>query len=236
MDRHEKVRAAKKQHAEIWKCDASAFDSDENVFIETGDTFFEIITFGHNAVIRGDAAIVDWCREKFKKTFARDIMDGDNLFGLDNKLRSMGKKLGGEHIRYLHLFPERTVEKPAGFTYKFYDCDTIGEVQQYREFDNALNFERDVLAIAAYDGGAVLAAMAGADDYMDSMWQIGIDTSPEYRQRGLGAYLVKEIALMIEKRGKVAYYNTWSPNLASTKLALSTGFYPTWMGYPSQDL
>lgn len=234
MNRKDKILFAKRKLADVWKCDVAAFDSEKNVFIESKDVFFEIITFGENAVIRGDKAIVDWCAEKFGETLARDIMDGDNLYMLDTKLRSMGKKLGGEHIRYLHLFPEKTVKVPSGFTYKWYEGDAVKALYQYRAFDNALNFEQDVIAVAAYDGDK-LAAMAGADDYLGDLWQIGIDTMPEYRHLGLGAHLVKALALKIEEKGKVSFYNTWSPNIASTRVALSTGFYPVWMGYPSED-
>jgi len=91
------------------------------------------------------------------------------------------------------------------------------------------------IAFTAYDGDR-LVALAGADDYMGDLWQIGIDTETEYRGRGFGAYLVKELTLEIEKKGKVVFYNTWSANLGSTRLALSVGFSPVWMGYPSDKL
>jgi len=222
--------------AERWKCDVSAFDLEENVFYETTDTFFGIITFGSNAVIRADPSIVTWCRDTFFSTPAQFIMDGDHLFLLDGKLRSLGKKLAGEHNGYLHLFPERTVDKPSGFSYVWYQEDEIQALYRHTEFENALSFEnRDRIAVVAYDGEN-LAAMAGCDDYLPDAWQIGIDTDKAYRHRGLGVYLVKELAKEIEKSGKLAYYNTWSPNIASTRLALSAGFYPVWMGYPSEDL
>ena len=76
--------------------------------------------------------------------------------------------------------------------------------------------------------------MAGADDYMNELWQIGIDVLPEFRHQGLGLYLVKELAADIEKLRKVPFYTTWSPNIASTRVALGAGFYPVWVGYPSE--
>lgn len=167
-------------------------------------------------------------------------MDGDNLYNLDTKLRSLGKKLSGEHIGYLHIYPEKTVIKPRDYTCRLFVGKEIEELHLYKDYKNFENAfspdkERDVLAIAAYDGDTI-AAIAGSDDYLDSLWQIGIDTAPLYRNCGLGAYLVKEIAYEIERHQKVAYYTTWSPNIASTRVALSTGFYPTWMGYPSEDI
>lgn len=240
MDKNEKIQFAKNQIAKKWKCDPAIFDSTTNFFFATNDIFFEIITFGANAVIRADESILDWCSDNYMSVLACDIMDGDNLYMLDTKLRSFGKKLGGEHIGYLHLYPERAVEQPKDFSYRLFAGDEISALRSSvdaKKFDNAFSPEpdRDVLAIAAYDGDTI-AAIAGSDDYLDSLWQIGIDTDPSYRKRGLAAYLVKKIACEIERNQKVAYYNTWSPNIASTKVALSTGFYPTWMGYPCEDM
>lgn len=239
MKKEEKIMFAKKEIAEKWKCDPAIFDYSDNVFYESKDTFFEIITFGTNAVIRADASILDWCSEKFKSVLARDIMDGDNLYDIGTKLRSLGKKLGGEHIGYLHLFPEKTVQKPEGFVFRSYIRDEINEIfdKHHEIFDNAFSPDKDrnILAIAAYDKNEIVA-LAGCDDYLGSLWQIGIDTASSHRNRGLGAYLVKEITHEIERHKKVAYYNTWSPNIASTKLALSTGFYPAWVSYPSEEV
>ncbi|MCL2811345.1 MAG: GNAT family N-acetyltransferase [Clostridia bacterium] len=236
MDKHQKIDWAKQKLAEMWQCDAAAFDSEHNVFLETADTFFEIATFGHNAVMRGNPIIMAWCAERFGSTLARWILDGDNYYLLETKLRSLGKKLAGEHVRYLHLFPDSTIKKPLGFTYKWYNTDTVRGLYEHKTFDNALNFERDVIAVAAYDRQGKLAAMAGADDRWGSMWQIGIDTLSEYRRLGLGVYLVKELALAIERGGKLPFYTTWGPNIASARVALGAGFHPVWMGYPSEDL
>lgn len=73
MDKKEKVVFAKRQIAEKWKCDPAIFDMEKNVFFTSKDTFFEIITFGTNAVIRADETILDWCFEKFISVPARDI-------------------------------------------------------------------------------------------------------------------------------------------------------------------
>lgn len=233
MNRKEKVAFAKRQLSEIWKCDPSAFDAEENIFLKTEDTFFEIITFGKNAVMRGEREILNWCSEKFSSVPAREIMDGDNLYVLETKLRSYGRKLGGEHVRYLHLYPEKSAIRPDAYTYKWYRGCEVKELYKYRQFANALNFERDTIALAAYKDGN-LVAMAGADDYMNELWQIGIDVLPEFRHQGLGLYLVKELGVEIENLNKVPFYATWSPNIASTRVVLGAGFYPVWMGYPSE--
>jgi GNAT superfamily N-acetyltransferase len=237
MNRNEKILFVKQQLSEIWKCGTNVFDSDKNIFIETQDTFFQMVTFGKNAVIRGNKKIIEWFSEKFSSTPACFIMDSDNFYFINEKLRSFGKKLGDENIRYLHLFPERTPQKPLGFTYKLYNQDNIKELYEYKEFsENALTrTDKDMLAVAAYYEN-IPVAVAGCDSYWEELWQIGIDTIPEYRQRGLAVYLVKELSFEIERNGKNSWYQTWSANIASTRVALNAGFYPVWVNYSCNDL
>jgi hypothetical protein len=235
MDKSYKILHVKQQLAALWNCKPSDFDNDENVFIPSTDTYFEIVTFGNNAVIRGNEKMLDWCKGMFQHAHARDIMDADHLYSINTKLRSMGKKLGGEHIRYLLINPQKQIRMPNGFTYRWYDMNTIKELYGYKAFNNALNFKTDVIAIAAFKEDQ-LVAMAAADNYMEPMWQIGIDTTLEYRKQGIGTYLVHLLALEIQNKGKIPFYTTWGANMGSTKIALTTGFYPVWMGYPSEDL
>jgi GNAT superfamily N-acetyltransferase len=237
MNKKEKILSAKMQLSATWKCSATDFESNKNIFIETQDTFFQMVTFGNNAVIRADKKMAEWCFKNFESTPASFIMDSDNFYLINEKLRSFGKKLGEENIRYLHLLPERTVKKPLDFIYKRYEQDTVNELYKYKGFENSLEYnEREVLAIAAFDGEKI-AAVGGVDNHLGGLlWQIGIDTVSEYSNYGLGAYLVKELALEADKQGKVPYYTTWSANIASTRLALRAGFSPVWVEYSSDDL
>jgi len=237
MDKKEKILSAKKQLSVTWKCCVTDFESNKNIFIETQDIFFQMVTFGNNVVIRADKKMAEWCFENFELTPAGFIMDSDNFYLINEKLRSFDKKLGEENIRYLHLLPEKTVEKPLNFNYKRYDQDTVNELYKYKGFENSLEYNgTEVLAIAAFEREK-MAAVGGVDNHFGGLlWQIGIDTVSEYRNYGLGVYLVKELALEIEKQGKVSCYTTWSANIASTRLALGAGFSPVWLEYSSEDL
>ncbi|MCL2526962.1 MAG: GNAT family N-acetyltransferase [Defluviitaleaceae bacterium] len=237
MDKKDKILSAKKQLSVAWKCCVTDFESDKNVFIETQDIFFQMVSFGNNAVIRADKKMVEWCFKNFELTPASLIMDSDNFYLINEKLRYYGKKLGEENIRYLHLLPQKVIEKPLNFSYKRYDQDNVNELYKYKGFENSLEYNgREVLAIAAYDGEKI-AAVGGVDNHLGgSIWQIGIDTVSEYRGYGLGAYLVKELAIETERQEKVSCYTTWSANIASTRLALSAGFSPVWLEYSSDNL
>ena len=242
MTGNEKILFAKQNLAEILKCDKNIWDSDENVFIESQNIFFRMNSFGKNTVMFADKQLIGWLSETFKSTPTSEILDTDNRYLLNEKLRSVGKKLSGECMWYLHLLPEKTVKKPTGFTYRVFEADAICELHATMKAQDAYKIlthavEEDdeyTLAIAAYDND-LLVAVAACEEYRE-IWDIGVDTLPEYRGRGLAGYLVKELALETEKRGKVAGYNTWSANMASTKVALNTGFYPVWLAHFCTDL
>ena len=226
----EKIINTKKQLVGNWGCSEDIFEGTENVILKSDKIFFEMITFGNNAAIRADEKIYEWCIDKLKNEEAKNIMDGNLLFQIEKKLRDFGYALDGENVRYLYLNPHSEVKNPCEFLYKWFEKEDMPKLYEFKGYDNALNYERDVLALGAYKNNE-LVALAGADDYRNDMWQIGIDVLPSYRNSGLATYLVKELAEEIEKRSKIAYYTTWSGNLASTKVALNTGFTPIWVSY-----
>ena len=236
MNKNEKILFAKQRLSEGRNINIDDYNRDENIFIESTRDFFRINTFGKNAVVFADKQIIGWLSETFKSTPVQDILDTDNRYLINKKLRSFGKKLSGECMWYLHLFPEKTVEKPAGFMYRLYNQDSINELQAtmqaqdaHKSLTHAIELgEEYALAMAAYDNDT-LVAVAACEEYLDDMWDIGVDTLPAYRCRGLAGHLVNSLAIETEKQGKLACYNTWSANMASTKIALNTGFYPVWL-------
>ena len=237
MTKQDKISYAQKCIATDWLCPDDSFNKSENIIFETDKTFFEIITFGANAVIRADKNIVTWCNDCFATTPSKDILDGDNLFLIESKLREYGKKLGGEHTRFMHFEPEKVIKKPQVFTYEWFEKDELQSIYTTTtKFNNALNYEdkREVLSLAAKYKNEIIAIVA-VDDNHHGLWQIGIDTVDAYRGKGLATYLVKEMALESERRNQTVFYTTWIPNLASVRTAIKAGFLPVWTGYYAVD-
>lgn len=235
MNKSETIQYAMKQLAERYPCDPCCFTQNHHEYIPSEKTFFEITSFGHYAVIKADPLMISWCSEKYTNMTAKEILDGESLYELETQLRKYGKKLGGEHLRFLYLHTDKSIAAPAGYTYKLFAAEDLHLLKDEKTFQNALNFKRDVLAFGAYKNDQ-LVALAGADDYLGPLWQIGIDTLPEHRFKGLGTYLVKTLADEILKAGAVPFYTTWSPNIGSMNLALSAGFTPIWLSYFAEDL
>ena len=244
MTSKEKILCIKQHFAEIYKCGADTWDVNENMFIESQIMFFRVNTFGKNAVMFANKQIIEWLSETFKSTPMEEILDTDNRYLINEKLRTFGKKLSGEEMWYLHLLPDTEVAKPAGYIYKLYDEDSMKELHAVMEAQDAYNVfthavEEDgeyMLALAAYDND-LLVSVASCEVDEGVEWRaIGVDTLAGYGGRGLAAYLVKELALETEKRGKIPCYTTWSANLASTKVALNAGFRPVWLSHYAEAL
>lgn len=207
-----------------WSCDKDVFKRNENVILDTTDNFFEFYNFGSNAVMRVDKLIVDWCNENLLSIKFDRILENDKLYQM---LYDNGKLSIWRGTRYLYLY-DNPVRKPTGFTYKLFNKDDLPLIPKDDNYRQALSFDgSDVIALAAYDGETI-ASIAGADNRMGDIWQIGINTLPEYRNRGLAVYLVKTLSDEIVSRGILPFYNTWSCNIASSNVAINSGYRPAW--------
>ncbi len=99
------------------------------------------------------------------------------------------------------------------------------------EWSNALCEKRrelDVFGAGAYDGGKLVGLAACSADCGD-MWQIGIDTLPEYRRKGIASALTSRLAHEILSRNKVPFYCAAWSNIKSVRNAIKSGFRPAWV-------
>ena len=71
--------------------------------------------------------------------------------------------------------------------------------------------------------------MAGCSEDAPRFQQIGIDVLPEFRSRGIGAYLVTLLKNRIIEMGDTPFYGTAAANLHSQNIAVKSGFRPAWV-------
>ena len=122
---------------------------------------------------------------------------------------------------------------PAEFSYELIEREDIPALYHLQGFENSIGNgsghpRPDALAVIAKAGDAIIG-MAGASEDCATMWQVGMDVLPGYRNRGLAAYLVNRLTLEILHRDRVPYYGTSSANIASQRTAHRAGYYPTWV-------
>ncbi len=128
----------------------------------------------------------------------------------------------------IHLLPEtvritlsnsaiiKVLQKPA--IIRIYDQAP----QLSEELQEALNFTEVAAVIAAEQ--PVSFCYAGAET--ETLWDISIDTLPDYRRRGYAEQCVKFMISHMGKRGRQPVWGAEESNIASLKLAEKLGFKP----------
>lgn len=131
-----------------------------------------------------------------------------------------------------YFLPDTNILKPIECDYelKVLNPDEFRGLYK-KEFANAISDQRkkdDRLVVAAFDNGRVIG-MAGCSEDCESMWQIGVDVLPEYRQKGIAAAVTSTLAVEAFKRGKVPFYCAAWSNIKSVRNAIKSGFRPAWI-------
>ena len=232
----------KKQLAIEYNCSVDDFSSAKNIITVSknnagrrhyinGTFFFQMATFGDNAVITADECMHEWLEEYTENKTGHWLFEHNNLVAIDEKLKEHNKKLSQTH--HMFLSHKEITPKDIHLKTKWFENEAIHQFYETKMFPNALCKKYDpkrpdVLAVAAYDGDKI-AGMAGCSADTPLLWQIGIDVNENYRGKGIGTYLVTLLKKETEKRGNVPFYGTSLSNLHSWGIALNSGFYPAWI-------
>ena len=185
-----------------------------------GDSHFEMVGAGRSIVVFATPDILGT---------AQKLLEGkprDEVF-------SMPFVRGLSHYFLPDLARIAPLPAPESLSFEMVERGGIPRLYELEGFRNAVQYDSshlrpDVLAVLAKDAGRVVG-VAGASVDCARMWQIGIDVLPEYRRRGVAAYIVNRLALEILERGFVPYYGTSSANVASQRVAYRAGFEATWV-------
>lgn len=190
--------------------------------------FFRMVTFGNNCVICADKVLQSFLQGFIKSVDGHRLFEQNSLFLLQAELSRFGYKLGGSHHYYL---PESNTDLLGDFRLKWMFGKSDFELFYGDEsFSNALceqysESRPDRIAVLAYDGDNIMG-MAGCSEDAPHWLQIGVDVVPEYRSRGVGAFLVNSLKNEIIRRGEIPLYGTAIANIPSQRLALKCGFKP----------
>jgi len=212
---------------------------------------FAMVTLGGNAVISAHPCLHDPLRAYVSGKSGIWLFEHRHLVYLDSLLAPMGYGI----CQTSHMFlpesgapetgapetgasgtgapePEFCSVRPD-FEVRWYEQAEIAQFYGDKRFPNAFcdrfHPERpDVLAAAAVCDGEIVG-MAGCSADTPTLWQIGIDVDPRYRQRNIGKTLVGLIKNEVFRRGAIPFYGTSLSNLPSWKIALGCGFRPAWV-------
>lgn len=231
LNKSKMLEIVRKQLAIDMNCNMQDFLKEGIVFCEAKlnkgrrmfdrqSTFLEAATMGKSTVISGDKDILAKVKPLLENKTRDDIFAAPFLFG-----------------HSLYYLPDcdriKKLPSPEGFTFHIKEGKEIHKLYNNPGFENAIMYDvnhprPDVIAIYAMWDDKI-AAMAGASADSSMMWQIGIDTLPEFRNKGLAVSLVSNLAIIIMEKRIVPYYGTASSNIASQSVAYKSGLFPAWM-------
>lgn len=101
-------------------------------------------------------------------------------------------------------------------------------------FENAVAFEADSTtptkaACVAEHNGKIIGAAGAAESSVDSVWEMGVDVREEYRNAGLGTFLVDRLARELLERQIIPFYSASVTNIGSQMVAYRCGYCPMWV-------
>lgn len=240
----------KKQLAIDLNCNENDFDREENIVTASAlnpnrrayskeKEFFNMATFGRNAVISADEALHPFLKEFIKDKLGFWLFEHHNLTVLEKEVNKYGCSIYHSH----HMFiPCKDVKPLRDYPVKwFYEYEEIKDFYGDERFPNALCSEYkpetpDRIAVCAYDNNGEIMGMAGCSEDALHLQQIGIDVIPKYRSKGVGTYLVTLLKNKIIENGDFPFYGTGLANINSKNIAINCGFKPAWVEINSKKI
>lgn len=197
----------------------------------SGKPFLEMVTLGGNTVIMADECLHEFLHGLIRDTEGHRLFEFEKLTIINEELRRYGYQMNPTHHMFL---PCRNVEVDERFRVKWLYDDEISPFYGNPQFPNAIAYPEqcpvrpDRMAVVAVDGDTIMG-MAGCSEDAPHWQQIGIDTLPVYRSRGIGSYLVTLLKNKIIEMGDIPFYGTAAANIRSQTIALNSGFRPAWV-------
>ncbi|WP_176431422.1 GNAT family N-acetyltransferase [Anaerovirgula multivorans] len=188
--------------------------------VKRQNPYLEIATMGKGIVVSGDENILDRIKPLLIGKSREEIFEAPFLYG--------------HSIYYLPDKNITRIEKTFdGLEFFVKEQSQIADLYGIQGFDNAIGFSKDgsyTTGIGMYaKKDEKIVALVGASTECDTMWQIGIDVLPEFRNKGLATYLVNNITFLIMEKGIAPYYCAASSNISSQATAHRSGYVATWM-------
>ena len=235
--------ACEEKHLEeegVWFCEARKLKGARR-YLFRAEKYLAMATMGTGAVITCTPDRMNWAKKNLSKLTRDNLFNSSALSRIERYIKRDGQCTDGITLAYICAEDTfRSVAPPDGIEMKIFSEKEIPALYDDKRFPNSLTFRRnpetpDMIAVlATYQGERV--GMAGASADCDTMWQVGVDTLPEYRRRGIAEATVSIVTENIIKRGIVPFYTTAVSNIASRRTALSLGYRPAWVEIFSREI
>ncbi|UCD21817.1 MAG: GNAT family N-acetyltransferase [Chloroflexota bacterium] len=232
-------------------CDESDFDKEGIAFsvakelegarrFPLPEKFLAVVTMGRGVVVSCSADRLHWARTNLKGRSPEALFYALAIARMEKYVGRDRQTMFGPELKYICTQDSLQLYRLDGdIAVNLVQEERIKRLYENNLFPNALGRHYDpqrprLLGCSArHDGVTVGLAAASADS--DSMWQVGIDILPGYRDRGIGKALVSQLTEALFKMEKLPYYSTGISNVASRRTAIAVGYRPAWVEIFSKE-
>lgn len=251
LDYKSALQIVKKVLMADFACDERGFD-EEGVFvyqareIEGGrhfplpEKFLAVVTMGKGVVISCSSRRLTWAKANLNRLTPIEIFSASTIARMERYVSRDNQFMAGPDLKHIctpDCFRPYNIDEEIEVS--LIEGPEIQGLYENNRFPNALgnrnNPERPRLIASLAKCESMLVGVAAASADCDVMWQIGVDTLPGYRNRGIGKTLVSLLTEALFKMGKLPYYSTAVSNITSRRIAISLGYRPTWVELYSRE-
>jgi GNAT superfamily N-acetyltransferase len=204
------------------------------------EKFLAVVTMGTGVIICCSASRLRWAKANLGQLERDKIFDISTIARVQNYVSRDHQEIRLE-LKFICI---REAFRPyaPGKDIKLNPIEGEHLQKFYKNnlFLNALGYadnpERPHMVAVVASCGGETAGVAAATADCDLMWQIGVDTLPVYRQRGIAKATVSALTEILLSKAILPYYSTRFFNIASRRTALSLGYFPAWVELYSREL
>ena len=197
-------------------------------FEDNPDVFLKMAVFNGKVVATGKEEGIEAIKEIVGERKGDWIFDGGTLSRIIMMLSSHNRRL--EMIHPFFVKEKKSNKERENLLYRIIEKE---EIERYRDddaFSEAFAFDEnapDEIGVAIMENGEIVS-ISGASSDSPLMWQIGVNTKPEYRGKGYGKMAVDILSDIVLDIGHLPFYGTSFSHISSMNVALSSSFRPMW--------
>lgn len=240
MTNKEILEIAMRQSAFDDSCNAEDFQSNVNKVVLSAASpdarnylilpfYCNLVSYGNNVVAAVHEEISGMVKKYIDRYSAEHCFETPNMHILNDELEKNGMRIC---FMAGYFLPDMNILQALDCAYEIKILQPADFAGYYSpEWSNALCENRkhlDRLAVGAFDNGS-LVGLAGCSADCETMWQIGIDVLPDYRQKGIASALTSRLAIEVLSLGIVPFYCAAWSNIKSVRNAIKSGFKPSWI-------
>lgn len=246
MTNKEILEIALQQSAYDCNCKAEDFLSEQNIVtiskVNPKDRKYvplplecDLVSYGSNIVAQVSERTKAVVTEYINQYLAYHCFETPNINALNELLAPFDLKVC---FMAEYFLPDvaRLKEYDCGYELRVLQKSDLAGLYS-EQWSNCLTFDdkdRDVLAVGAYENGELIG-LSGCSADCETMYQIGVDVLPKYRQRGIATALTSKLAIEILKLGNVPFYCAAWSNIKLVRNAIKSGFRPAWVELTARD-